>query len=457
MKTLLTWLGFDAQKHSVKVEMMAGLTTFLTMSYILAVNPIILGDAGMEKGAVFSATVIAAVVATMVMAFYAKMPFALASGMGLNAYFAYTLVIVMGYTWQEALAAVLLEGIFFILLTVLKIREAIVNSIPLNIRYSISVGIGLFIAFIGLKNGGIIVVNNATVTGLGPWTPASVVAISGILLGAILLKLKVRGALFYTILIMTVVGIPFGVTHIPENFTILSVPHSIEPIALKMDFTRFVSLDVEYYIVVATLLFMDLFDTLGTLIGASAGAGMVDKETGEIYDSRKLLAMIDDKKLEEYTGLMGYYQIRTSELDMPDTEVIDKYHGLSRIENQFQEMKGPLGVRPVYVNTEEHIYAHLLTCMIALVMLRLIQRKYLSANPVPENDKRNWTYGVTGSQVQNALKKWNVIPMQGDSFWFANVDDPDLAKLLDSFDIQISKKLYSDGEIRKLKKNIQVF
>lgn len=172
MKTLLTWLGFDAQKHSVKVEMMAGLTTFLTMSYILAVNPIILGDAGMDKGAVFSATVIAAVVATCVMAFYAKMPFALASGMGLNAYFAYTLVIVMGYTWQEALAAVLLEGIFFILLTLLKIREAIVNSIPLNIRYSISVGIGLFIAFIGLKNGGIIVVNNATVTGLGHMDPS---------------------------------------------------------------------------------------------------------------------------------------------------------------------------------------------------------------------------------------------------------------------------------------------
>lgn len=289
MKTLLTWLGFDAQKHSIKVEMMAGLTTFLTMSYILAVNPIILGDAGMEKGAVFSATVIAAVVATMVMAFYAKMPFALASGMGLNAFFAYTLVIVMGYTWQEALAAVLLEGIFFIILTVLKIREAIVNSIPLNIRYSISVGIGLFIAFIGLKNGGIIVVNNATVTGLGPWTPASVVAISGILLGAILLKLNVRGALFYTILIMTVVGIPFGVTQIPENFTILSIPHSIEPIALKMDFSRFISLDVEYYIVVATLLFMDLFDTLGTLIGASAGAGMVDKETGKIHNLNKSL------------------------------------------------------------------------------------------------------------------------------------------------------------------------
>ena len=262
MKTFLSLLGFDAQKHSVKVEMMAGLTTFLTMSYILAVNPIILGDAGMEKGAVFSATVIAAVVATAVMAFYAKMPFALASGMGLNAFFAYTLVIVMGYTWQEALAAVLIEGLVFILLTMLKVR---------------------------LKNGGIVVVNEATVTGLGPWTPTSVVAICGILLGAILLTLKVRGALFFTILIMTVVGIPFGVTQIPEHFTVLSLPHSIEPVALKMDFTRFISLDIDYYIVVATLLFMDLFDTIGTLIGASTGAGMVDHATGRIPNLNKSL------------------------------------------------------------------------------------------------------------------------------------------------------------------------
>lgn len=267
MKTLLSWLGFDSQKHSVKVEMLAGLTTFLTMSYILAVNPIILSDAGMDKSAVFSATVIAAVVATLVMAFYAKMPFALASGMGLNAFFAYTLVLVMGYTWQEALAAVLVEGLFFIVLTIFKVREAIVNSIPLNLRYSISVGIGLFIAFIGLKNGGIIVANDSTVTALGPWTPTSLVAAGGIVLGAILLALKVRGALFFTILIMTIVGIPMGVTQIPEGFTILSLPSSIEPVAFKMDFSRFLSLDIEYYIVVATLLFMDLFDTIGTLIG----------------------------------------------------------------------------------------------------------------------------------------------------------------------------------------------
>lgn len=289
MKTLLSWLGFDSQKHSVKVEMLAGLTTFLTMSYILAVNPIILSDAGMDKSAVFSATVIAAVVATLMMAFYAKMPFALASGMGLNAFFAYTLVLVMGYTWQEALAAVLVEGLFFIVLTIFKVREAIVNSIPLNLRYSISVGIGLFIAFIGLKNGGIIVANDSTVTALGPWTPTSLVAAGGIVLGAILLTLKVRGALFFTILVMTVVGIPMGVTQIPEGFTILSLPSSIEPVAFKMDFSRFLSLDIEYFIVVATLLFMDLFDTIGTLIGASTGAGMVDKQTGKIPNLNKSL------------------------------------------------------------------------------------------------------------------------------------------------------------------------
>lgn len=154
MNKLLALLGFDPAKHSVKVEMIAGLTTFLTMSYILAVNPLILGETGMDRGALFSATAVAALIATLVMAFYAKMPFALASGMGLNAFFAYTLVLSMGYTWEEALAAVFFEGVVFILLTVFKVREAIVNAIPVNLRYSISVGIGLFIAYIGLKNGG---------------------------------------------------------------------------------------------------------------------------------------------------------------------------------------------------------------------------------------------------------------------------------------------------------------
>lgn len=289
MKKLLSLLGFDSEKHSVRVEMMAGLTTFLTMSYILAVNPIILGDAGMDKGAVFSATVVAAAVATLVMAFYAKKPFALASGMGLNAFFAYTLVLMMGYTWQEALAAVLVEGVVFIFLTLFKVREAIVDSIPKNLRYSISVGIGLFIAYIGLKNGGVIVSNDATVTGLGEWTAGSVLAVCGVVLGAILLALKVRGALFYAIIAITIIGIPFGVTMIPEGFTLLSLPVSIEPVAFKMDFSRFLTFDVNYYIAVATLLFMDLFDTIGTLIGASTGAGMIDKETGKIPDLNKSL------------------------------------------------------------------------------------------------------------------------------------------------------------------------
>ena len=284
MQKLLTLFGFDPAKHSVR----AGLTTFLTMSYILAVNPIILSAAGMDKGAVFTATIVAALVATLTMAIYAKLPFVLASGMGLNAFFAYTLVISMGYTWQQALTAVLIEGVVFIFLTLFKVREAIVNSIPLDLRYSISVGIGLFIAFIGLKNGGIIVSSEATMTALGPWTGASLVAMVGIIMGAVLLALKVRGALFYTILLMTLIGIPFGVTNIPEGFTLISLPASLEPLAFKFDLNPLLQLDIDYIIVVLTLLFMDLFDTIGTLIGASTGAKMVD-EQGRVPNLNKAL------------------------------------------------------------------------------------------------------------------------------------------------------------------------
>lgn len=291
MNKLLLLLGFDASKHSVKIEVLAGLTTFLTMSYILAVNPQIMGETGMDKGALFSATVLSAAVATLVMAFYAKMPFALAPGMGINAFFAYTLVLTMGYTWQEALAAVFFEGVVFILLTFFRVREAIVNAIPLNLRYSISVGIGLFIAYIGMKNGGLIVSSAATVTTLGAWTNASVLAFAGIVLGAILMSQNVRGALFYTILIITAVGVPLGVTQLPENFSIVSLPSSIAPIALQLDFSRFISLDFNYYVVVFALLFMDLLDTLGTLIGTSTSAGMADPKTGHIHGlSRALMA-----------------------------------------------------------------------------------------------------------------------------------------------------------------------
>ena len=282
MNKFLSLLGFDPAKHSVKVEIIAGLTTFLTMSYILAVNPLILGATGMDKGAIFSATIISAAIATLVMAFYAKLPYGLASGMGLNAFFAYTLVLAMGYTYQEALAVVLFEGIVFILLTCFKVRESIFNAIPQNLRYSISVGIGLFVAYIGLTNGSIIVANESTITTLGPWTATSVIAILGIIVCGTLMALKIRGALLYTIIGMTLIGIPFGVTKIPENFSIVSMPQSIEPIAFNVDFSRFLSFDLNYYIVAFTLLFMDLFDTLGTLIGASTGAGMIDAETGQI-------------------------------------------------------------------------------------------------------------------------------------------------------------------------------
>lgn len=184
---------------------------------------------------------------------------------------------------------------------------------------------------------------------------------------------------------------------------------------------------------------------------------VVNKETGEIMDSRKLLAMIDDEKLEEYTALMGYYQIRTSELDMDDREIIDKYHGLTRIENQFEEMKGPLKTRPVYVKTKEHIHAHLLICMIALTMIRLIQRKYSLKNPPLPGDTREWTYGMSGYRVQRALQKWKVVPMKDDSYWFADVDDADLKAILEAYNLNIPFKLYTDGELRKMKKYIHPF
>ena len=243
----------------------------------------------MDKGALFSATVVAAAVATLVMAFYAKLPFALASGMGLNAFFAYTLVMTMGYTWQEALAAVFIEGILFILLTLFKAREVIVNAIPLNLRYSITVGIGLFIAYVGLKNGGLIVASKDMLTMLGPWTVSSVLALAGIILGTVLMAAKVRGALFYTIVIIAIVGIPFGVTPMPEDFMLVSMPQSMAPIAFCLDFSAFLSFDINYYVVVFTLLFMDLFDTLGTLIGTSSSAGMVDPQTGRIHGLNRAL------------------------------------------------------------------------------------------------------------------------------------------------------------------------
>lgn len=266
--------GFNPKTMTIKKEVMGGITTFLTMAYILAVNPSILGDAGMDGGAVFTATVISAVVATLVMAVYAKLPFALAPGMGLNAFFAYTIVLTMGYTWQFALTAVFVEGLIFILLTLTGLRQKIVDSMPLLLRRSISPGIGLFIAFIGLKNAGIVASNSSTFVSLGNLhDPAVLLACFGILLSAVLLVRKVTGALLIGILATTIVGIPLQVTHFD---TVVSMPPSLAPVFCKFEWAQIMSVDMA--ICVLTFLFIDMFDTIGTLIGVSNRAGMVDEQ-----------------------------------------------------------------------------------------------------------------------------------------------------------------------------------
>ena len=266
--------GFDPKTMTLKKEIMGGITTFLTMAYILAINPSILSAAGMDAGAVFTATVVSAVVATLVMALYAKLPFALAPGMGLNAFFAYTIVLTMGYTWQFALTAVFIEGLIFILLTVTGLRQKIVDSMPLLLRRSISPGIGLFIAFIGLKNAGIVTSSEATFVTLGDLhSPAVLLACLGILLSAVLLVRGVTGALLIGILVTTVIGIPLGVTQFES---VVSMPPSLAPVFCQFEWSSILSVDM--LVCVLTFLFIDMFDTIGTLIGVSTRAGMVDEQ-----------------------------------------------------------------------------------------------------------------------------------------------------------------------------------
>ena len=266
--------GFNPSTMTIRKEVMGGITTFLTMAYILAVNPSILAASGMDQGAVFTATVISAVVGTLVMALYAKLPFALAPGMGLNAFFAYTVCLTMGYTWQFALTAVLIEGIIFILLTLTGLRQKIVDCMPLLLRRSISPGIGLFIAFIGLKNAGIVTGSEATLVTMGNLhDPAVLLACFGILLTAVLLVLNVTGALLIGILATTIIGIPLGVTTFSG---ILDMPPSLAPVFCQFDWAGILSIDM--VICVLTFLFIDMFDTIGTLIGVSNRAGMVDED-----------------------------------------------------------------------------------------------------------------------------------------------------------------------------------
>lgn len=277
---------FHITEHgsSVKTELLAGGTTFMTMAYILAVNPSILSKAGMDAPAVFTATALSAVVATLVMALVAKLPFALAPGMGLNAFFAYTVVLDMGYSWQMALTAVFIEGILFLLLTLLDVREKIVNSIPIPLKHAISAGIGLFIAFIGLRNAGVIVKNDAVLVGLGNLNSAPVILMStGVVISAVLLALRVRGALLIGIFAITVAGIPFGVTQVPEGSTLMSAPPSLSPIFWKLDFSKLFTPDM--LIILFTFLFMDMLDTIGTLVGVTEKSGMMDKD-GKIPNAK---------------------------------------------------------------------------------------------------------------------------------------------------------------------------
>lgn len=276
---LENFFNLKQNKTTIKTEVLAGITTFMTIAYILAVNPDILSATGMDKGAVFTATVLSAFVATLVMALYAKLPFALAPGMGLNAFFAFTVVLGMGHSWKFALTAVFLEGLIFIALTAFNIREMIVNSIPMNMKHAISVGIGLFIAFIGLKNAGIIVSSPATFVTLGDVTNiaengGAAVALFGLIITGVLLALKVRGALLYGILIGTVIGLPLGVTTFPSSFDF--IPPSLSPIFMQFEWGQILTLDM--LVVVFTFLFVDMFDTVGTLIGVSSKANMLDKE-----------------------------------------------------------------------------------------------------------------------------------------------------------------------------------
>jgi AGZA family xanthine/uracil permease-like MFS transporter len=265
---------------TVSRELAAGLTTFLTMAYILAVNPAMLGSIGngMTPEAVFSATVLASVIAMLVMAFAANLPVALAPGMGLNAFFTYTVVFGMGYTWQIALTAVFCEGIVFVLLSLINVREAIIKAIPTNLKHAVAVGIGLFITMIGLGNSGIMVKNESTFVALGNLTSgAPLVALIGLVITIVLFARKVHGAILAGILITTVVGVPFGVTTIPKNFSPVSFPAA--PLLFQFDFSTVLSM--KFFIVFFTFLFVDIFDTVGTLVGITTQAGLTNKR-GEI-------------------------------------------------------------------------------------------------------------------------------------------------------------------------------
>lgn len=287
-------MGFFKLKENntdLRTEIIAGITTFMTMAYIIFVNPNILGDAGMPWEGVFMATIFATILGTLCMAFFTNYPFALAPGMGLNAFFAYAVVLGMGVSWQVALGIVLLEGLIFIILSVLPVREALVNSIPMGLKAAISAGIGLFIAFIGLQNAGVIVANQATLVSFGKFTsPTVLVALVGLLLMGVLQALKVKGALLWGILGATLIGMIPGLDVTPTYQGLVALPKMADwnKVLLQLDIKG--ALDISMIGVIFAFLFVDLFDTAGTLVGVSTQAGFLDKKGNLPRAGRALLA-----------------------------------------------------------------------------------------------------------------------------------------------------------------------
>jgi len=264
--------GLSEAGSDLRTEFIAGLTTFLTMVYIVFVNPQILGNAGMDKGAVFVATCIAAAVSTLVMALYANYPIALAPGMGLNAFFAFTVVLTMKYTWQQALAAVFCSGVIFFLISIFRIREYIINSIPPNLKLAISAGVGLFLGIIALQESKIVVASPATLVTLGDLrNPVAILCLFGLVLITALNHRRIIGGTLIGILIVTAIGIPLGLA----TYTgVVSAPPSLKPTLFQLDFSRLT--EVSFLIVIFSFLFVDVFDNAGTLIGVTHRAGLTD-------------------------------------------------------------------------------------------------------------------------------------------------------------------------------------
>ncbi len=278
------YFSITERGSSFKKEIIGGATTFLTMAYIIFVNPNILGDAGMDKNALITVTILASVIGTILAGVWAKVPFAMAPGMGLNAFFTYTLVLGAGVEWQTALGVVFISGIVFIALTLTKVRTKIIHTIPLGLRIATGAGIGLFIAFIGFKNMGLVVANPATFVGLGEFTPTLVIGIIGLIITAVLEVKKVRGGIFYGIIITTIIALIAGQVNAPDTF--VSMPPSIGPVAFKLNVMSALSLGLVGAIF--SFMFVDLFDSVGTIVACSYEAGFVDKD-GKVENVDRIL------------------------------------------------------------------------------------------------------------------------------------------------------------------------